>query len=207
MQWLVTKSREWAVCLDLALIRSLQFGPMFFAATMWNHGPSMAEAMQARGIKRPVFSGSELRDLIAYVKSVSLGRGDQPMQVLPGRVEDGERLFAARGCVDCHGFRGMRRAGGAGPGGKRIYSNLFDFAAAMWNKGPIMMREMQRRAVTVPPLQANELAAISSAICTRWITSPDREIRAAAKKSLEAKGCLDCHSIARQRRTVSARFR
>ena len=54
----------------------VQFGPIFFAATMWNHGPAMAEAMQARGVKRPQFSGSELRDLIAYVKSVSRGRGD-----------------------------------------------------------------------------------------------------------------------------------
>jgi len=173
----------------------VEFGPIFFAATMWNHGPSMADAMQARGIKRPQFSGNELRDLIAYVKSVSRGRGDQPMQVLPGRVEDGERLFAARGCVDCHGVRG-----GGGPvapalAGKRLYSNLFEFAAAMWNKGPIMRREMQRRTVTVPPLQADELAAIVGFLYSvDYFAGPGDPRR--GEEVIRNKGCLDCHSIA-----------
>ena len=172
-----------------------QFGPIFFAATMWNHGPSMAEAMQARGIKRPSFTGSELRDLIGYIKSVSLGRGDQPMQVLPGRVEDGERLFASRGCVDCHGIKGLGGAVAPALAGKRLYSNLFDFAAAMWNKGPIMMREMQRRAVTVPPLQANELADIVGYLYSvDYFAGPGDPRR--GEEVVKAKGCLDCHSIA-----------
>ena len=172
----------------------VQFGPIFFAATMWNHGPSMAEAMQARGIKRPVFSANELRDLIAYVRFVSHSRGDQPVQILPGRVEDGERLFALRGCVDCHGIRG-----GGGPvapalAGKRLYSSLYDFAAAMWNKGPIMAREMQRRAVTVPPLQANELADIVGYLYSvEYFAAPGDPRRGEA--IVKAKGCLDCHSI------------
>ena len=172
----------------------VQFGPIFFAATMWNHGPSMAEAMQARGIKRPVFTGSELRDLIGYVKSVSLGRGDQPMQVLPGRVEDGERLFAARGCVDCHGIAGMGGPVAPALAGKRIYSSLFDFAAAMWNKGPIMMREMQRRAITVPPLQANELADIVGFLYSvDYFAAPGDPRK--GEQVINTKGCLNCHSV------------
>jgi mono/diheme cytochrome c family protein len=172
----------------------VQFGPIFFAATMWNHGPAMAEAMQARGIKRPHFSGSELRDLIAYVKSVSRRRGDEPTQVLPGRVEDGERLFASRGCVDCHGVNG-----GGGPvapalAGKKIYPSLFEFAAAMWNKGPVMMREMRRRAVTVPPLQADELAAIVGYLYSvDYFAAPGDPHR--GEQLVKAKGCLECHSI------------
>jgi mono/diheme cytochrome c family protein len=172
----------------------VQFGPIFFAATMWNHGPSMAEAMQARGIKRPLFSGSELRDLIAYVKFVSRGRGDQPTQVLPGRAEDGERLFALRGCVDCHGIRGSGGPVAPALSGKRIYSSLFDFAAAMWNKGPIMRREMQRRAVTVPPLLANELADIVGYLYSvDYFAAPGDPRR--GEEIVRAKGCLDCHSI------------
>ncbi len=172
----------------------VQFGPIFFAATMWNHGPSMAEAMQARGIKRPLFSSSELRDLIAYVKLVSSARGDQPIQILPGRAEDGERLFASRGCVDCHGIRG-----GGGPvapalSGKRIYSSLFDFAAAMWNKAPVMTREMQRRAITVPPLHADELAAIVGYLYSvEYFAGPGDPRR--GEEIVRAKGCLGCHSI------------
>jgi cytochrome c2 len=172
----------------------VQFGPIFFAATMWNHGPSMAEAMQARGVKRPNFSGSELRDLIAYVKFVSRGRGDQPMQVLPGRVEDGERLFASRGCVDCHGVRGAGGSVAPALAGKKIYPSLFEFAAAMWNKGPVMAREMRRRAVTIPPLQADELAAIVGYLYSvDYFAGPGDPHR--GEEVVKAKGCLRCHSI------------
>jgi mono/diheme cytochrome c family protein len=153
----------------------------------------MAEAMQARGIKRPQFSGNELRDLSAYVKFVSDGRGDQPMQVLPGRVEDGERLFNSRGCVDCHGIRGT--AGPVAPAlsGKRIYPSLFEFAAAMWNKGPIMRREMQRRAITVPPLQANELADIVGYLYSLDYFAGTGD-SAKGEQLINTKGCLNCHS-------------
>ena len=49
-----------------------QYGsPIFLATAMWNHGPQMSEAMQARGIARPTFKDAELRDLIAYVNSAS----------------------------------------------------------------------------------------------------------------------------------------
>jgi mono/diheme cytochrome c family protein len=172
----------------------VQFGPIFFAATMWNHGPSMAEAMRARGVKRPLFSGSELRDLIAYVKSVSRARGDQPIQALPGRVEDGERLFASRGCVDCHGVKGVGGPVAPALAGKRIYPSLFEFAAAMWNKGPVMAREMRRRAVTIPPLQADELAAIVGYLYSvDYFAGPGDPHR--GEEVVKAKGCLDCHSI------------
>jgi mono/diheme cytochrome c family protein len=172
----------------------VQFGPIFFAATMWNHGPSMAEAMQARGIKRPLFGGSELRNLIAYVKSVSRARGDQPIQALPGRIEDGERLFASRGCVDCHGIRGAGGSVAPALAGKKTYPSLFEFAAAMWNKGPVMAREMRRRAVTIPPLQADELAAIVGYLYSldyfAGAGDPHR-----GEELVKTKGCLDCHSI------------
>jgi mono/diheme cytochrome c family protein len=172
----------------------VQFGPIFFAATMWNHGPAMAEAMQARGIKRPVFSGVELRDLIAYVKSVSQARGDEPTQVLPGRAEDGERLFAARGCVDCHGIKGSGGPVGPPLAGRRIYPSLFEFAAAMWNKEPVMAREMKRRNLPVPPLQANELADIVGYLYSVDYFAGAGEPRQ-GEEVVNAKGCLKCHSI------------
>jgi len=132
--------------------------------------------------------------LIAYVKFVSRGRGDQPMQVLPGRVEDGERLFASRGCVDCHGIRGVGGPVAPALSGKRIYPSLFEFAAAMWNKGPIMRREMQRRAVSVPPLQANELADIVGYLYSvDYFAGPGDPRK--GEQVINTKGCLNCHSV------------
>ncbi|HEY7557288.1 MAG TPA: c-type cytochrome [Candidatus Binatia bacterium] len=171
-----------------------QFGAIFFAAAMWNHGPAMAAAMEAKGIKRPVFSGRELRDLTAYVKSVSRARGDEPIQVLPGPTEEGEKLFAARGCVDCHGIRATGGPVGPALAGRKLYPSLFEFAAAMWNKGPAMTREIKRRAVSIPALQANELADIVGYLYSvdyfAGAGDPDR-----GGALIKAKGCLNCHSI------------
>jgi len=116
------------------------------------------------------------------------------MQVLPGRVEDGERLFAARGCVDCHGLKGLGGSVAPALAGKRTYSNLFDFAAAMWNKGPSMMREMRRRSMTVSPLQANELADIVGYLYSvDYFAGPGDPRR--GEEIVKAKGCFNCHSI------------
>ena len=172
----------------------VQFGPIFFAAAMWNHGPAMAEAMQARGIKRPVFSGTELRDFIAYVKSVSRARGDQAIQVLPGRTEEGEKLFTARGCVNCHGVKGVGGPVGPTLAGRKLYSSLFEFAAAMWNKGPAMAREMKRRIVPVPPLQADELADIVAFLYSVQYFVGSGDARR-GEALVTGKGCLGCHSI------------
>src|SRR3989304_4418425 len=68
--------------------------PIFIAATMWNHGPAMAEAMRARKIERPTFRGSELNDLIAFIKSASVGEVEGTFYVVPGRAEEGGRLFS-----------------------------------------------------------------------------------------------------------------
>ena len=172
----------------------VQFGPIFFSAAMWNHGPSMAAAMQARGIKRPVFTGKELRDLIAYVRSVSSARDDAPIQVLPGPAAEGERLFASRGCVDCHGIKGMGGPVGPKLAGRKLYPSLFEFAAAMWNKGPVMAREMKRRVVQVPPLGANELAAIVGYLYSLdYFSGPGDPRR--GEEIVKAKGCLGCHSV------------
>ena len=79
-------------------------------------------------------------------------------------------------------------------GGKWIYPSLFEFAAAMWNKAPVMMREMQRRAVTVPPLGADELAAIVGYLYSvEYFAGPGDPRR--GEEIVRSKGCLDCHSI------------
>ena len=183
-----------------------QFGPIFFAAAMWNHGPAMTEAMQARGIKRPVFSGTELRDFIAYVKSVSRARGDQPIQVLPGRAEEGEKLFAARGCVYCHGVKGIGGPVGPALAGRKLYSSLFEFAAAMWNKGPAMAREMKRRIVPVPPLQADELADIVAYLYSVQYFAGAGDSRR-GETLAKGKGCLGCHAISGKGRNIGPDFK
>src|SRR5262245_20662585 len=67
--------------------------PVLVAARMWNHGPRMAETMQAKGIERPTFKRNELVDIIAYITATAKDTGGDSAQVVPGTPERGEKLF------------------------------------------------------------------------------------------------------------------
>ena len=134
--------------------------PMNVAAAMWNHGPTMAEAMRARGIERPNLSASELRDLVAYLRATAPERAGGPVSILPGRVNEGRALFEKKQCIKCHSIQG--KGGNIGPdlGRRGLYRNLVEFAAALWNKAPAMLRAMKLRKFTVPQLNGEEMADI-----------------------------------------------
>ena len=65
------------------------------AAQMWNHSPTMIDYMKEGDIDYPQFDGNEMADLIAYL--YFLGFEDQP-----GNVDEGELVFADKGCANCH---------------------------------------------------------------------------------------------------------
>lgn len=170
-----------------------QFGsPMYLASAMWNHGPSMAEALKAQGIERPTLSPPELRDLSAYLAPTPGRPGDGPLYVLPGRPELGRSLFVEKGCVQCHKVGGT--GGTVGPdliamGARR---SPVEFAAAIWNKEPAMMKAMAAQDIKVPQLTPGEMAdlvaylysvgyfASGGSIPRGWVVA-------------SSKGCLHCH--------------
>jgi mono/diheme cytochrome c family protein len=81
--------------------------PISVAAAMWNHGPRMAELMVREKIARPTFRPSELGDLIAYINSTSPRATRSQVYALPGRADEGGRLFVQKQCVDCHSVGGV----------------------------------------------------------------------------------------------------
>lgn len=183
-----------------------QYGsPIFVATAMWNHGPAMAEAMRARGIKRPTFKGSELNDLIAYLKSASPESAEEPMHVLPGRAEEGRRLFLERDCRVCHSAG--KKGGRVGPdlAERSLPRSLTEFAAAMWNKTPAMIKAMKARGLSVPQLQAEEMADLVAYLYSvRYFAEPGEPRN--GPKLLTAKGCLSCHSIRGEGAKVAVDF-
>ncbi len=167
--------------------------PIPVAAAMWNHGPAMAREMAARGITRPTFTGRQLRDLIAYLESTAGVPADESTYVLPGRAAVGRSLFTSKGCAGCHGPQG-RGAIGPALAGRGSPGGLIDFAAAMWNKAPAMTREMSARGVTIPDLNASEMADIVAYLyATGYFSgsgSPDR-----GRRLLGEKECSGCHRV------------
>ncbi len=172
-----------------------QYGsPIFVAAAMWNHGPAMAKAMRIKGIERPSFMGSELLDLIAYVKSASPEPAEEPLTILPGQADEGRRLFERKSCIACHSIQG--RGGRVGPELSEVgrHRSLTQFAAAMWNKGPTMMRLMKEKGISIPQLRAGELADIVAYLYSvRYFPEPGDPRK--GRELMTDKGCLTCHSI------------
>ena len=163
--------------------------PILLAAIMWNHGPPMAEVMRAGGIERPLFRGTELRDLIAYLKSASVAADPGPLYLLPGDAEQGRRIFTEKRCMDCHG--------GGGPGGslvgRGVRRNLSQFAAALWNKAPVMMPASKRRGIVIPPLRGDEMADLVAYLdSVGYFADPGDATR--GQKLAADPGCVICHS-------------
>ena len=169
------------------------FSAIDIAAAMWNHGPAMAETMAKRGINRPNLSASELRDLTAYLKSVQPKGAPALASVIPGQVDDGRALFGQKQCIKCHNLQGS--GGNVGPDlGKRgLYRDLFEFAAAMWNKAPAMLHQMKLRKVNVPALNGAEMADIVAYLrAFQYFGGPGNAAR--GRQLLADKQCMKCHS-------------
>jgi cytochrome c2 len=168
--------------------------PINVAAAMWNHGPQMAAAMRSLGIDRPVLRASELRDLIAYLKAAAPERPSDPLSVLPGRVNEGRFLFEKKRCINCH--RLQSSGGNVGPDlGKRgLYGDVVEFAAALWNKTPAMLRAMKLRNIAVPALKPEEMADIVAYLRSlQYFGEPGNAAR--GRRLLAEKNCLECHSL------------
>ncbi len=172
--------------------------PIYVAAAMWNHGPQMAEAMAARGIQRPAFTGAELRDLIAFLAPGTGGSPEGPIYVLPGRADNGRRLFAEKRCAECHSVSGEGGRIGPDLGERAVRRSPIDFAAEMWNKAPRMLAEMRPRGITAPQLRPEEMADLIGYLqSVRYFASPGNVQRGFAVAT--SKGCLACHGVGGER--------
>jgi len=170
--------------------------PLFVAAALWNHGPQMMEAMKAKGIERPAFIGPELHDLLAYLVPASAGPREGPLYVLPGRAEEGRRLFTDKRCIGCHNVAG--EGGRVGPDlvGRGVRRSLLEFSAAMWNKAPAMVAAMKARGIAVPQLRAEEMADIVAYLyAVRYFAAPGNASN--GQTLAKDKGCLRCHGASR----------
>ena len=165
-----------------------QFGsPIVVAAALWNHGPSMMDTMRSLGIQRPSFTGQDLLDLISFLESRARAPREGPFYVLPGSSAGGRKLFADKGCAQCHGeppdFAGRGTA-----------EDLVDFAAQMWNEAPVMVAGMRRRGMTAPTVEPDEMADLVAYLYSaQYFATSGEPTRGRAL--VRSQGCLACHSL------------
>jgi mono/diheme cytochrome c family protein len=182
--------------------------PIAIAAAMWNHAPRMAMVMKARGIPRPTFEGSQLLDLITYLKAASPRPKRAELYVLPGSATNGRLLFADKRCVVCHAIvkRGDDEAPDLVEG--QAQRSLTQFATAMWNKAPAMLRAMEAKQISPPSLRPEEMADIVAYLYP-CATSASRAARAKARSSPSTRAASTVTAFmarpARRRVTSTAR--
>ena len=171
--------------------------PIFVATALWNHGPTMAEAMRVAQVTRPTFTAAELRDLSAYFMSVTPPSEQGPFYVLPGRPAVGRQLFVEKHCVACHSITGEGGQVGPDLGAQERPWTLFEFAAVLWNKAPAMREVMQARGITVPQLRPEEMVDLVAYLASVGYFAVSGNPRQ-GQELLTHKGCLGCHALSGQ---------
>lgn len=109
-------------------------------------------------------------------------------------VQNGSRVFRAKGCAECHAIHGYGGHVGPDLGTTKGGRSFFEFAAAMWNHLPRMAEEMEARRVarpTLSPWEAGDLVAFLF-----WLGYFDEPGDSARGSELfTEKRCIRCHQV------------
>jgi mono/diheme cytochrome c family protein len=160
--------------------------PILWAQMMWNHGPQMEAEMKTKGIPLVEFKGSEMVDLIAYIRTLS--SKVEKVYLSPGDPQTGERLFARKGCVQCHPHGGNLDLTKK----KDFPRTLAQLAGMMWNHSHKMWRGMKEKGIDLPSLSPQEMSDMTAYLfSTHYFDEPGNPER--GKNVFIKKQCHTCH--------------
>jgi len=165
--------------------------PVSWLQAMWNQAPLMHERMAKQNIKWPEFQGTDVADLIAYIRA----RAPAPkarIYLSPGDAESGKRLFQAKGCARCHG---IRSGGGSAPdlGMHGLPRTLGQFAGLMWNHAPMMWASMRQHGLPRPEFSNKEMADLITYLFAERYFEASGSVEH-GRRIFAEKGCASCHS-------------
>ncbi|PIV19819.1 MAG: hypothetical protein COZ69_00550 [Deltaproteobacteria bacterium CG_4_8_14_3_um_filter_45_9] len=169
--------------------------PVFLTQSIWNHGPVMIAHMVKLGMKWPVFEGTEMMDLLDYIKVNAKGAKETAF-ITPGNPKEGKQVFAAKGCIKCHAVRGEggKEAEDLGKRAKTFYKSLTQITSIMWNKGPAVLGKMSQTQIGIPKFTPKEMAdLIAYLYFLHFIDEPGNPVN--GKKIFSESGCSKCHGV------------
>lgn len=165
--------------------------PVSWVQAMWNHAPAMQSRMSARGVKWPQFEGSDVADLIAYIRMASPG-ASKPSYLRPADPQAGRRIFSDKGCAACHAIGSGGRSPAPDLRSRELPRTLGQFAAAMWNHAPAMRASMQAQNIPRPQFTNKEMADLISYLFAERYFEPSGNV-AHGRRLFDDKGCAVCH--------------
>ena len=169
--------------------------PVFLTQSIWNHGPVMIAHMVKLGMKWPVFEGTEMMDLLEYIKLNTKGAKETAF-ITPGNPKEGKQVFASKGCIKCHAVRGEggKEAEDLGKRAKTFYKSLTQITSIMWNKGPAVLGKMSQTQIGIPKFTPKEMAdLIAYLYFLHFIDEPGNPVN--GKKIFSESGCSKCHGV------------
>jgi mono/diheme cytochrome c family protein len=126
-----------------------------FAAVLWNHAPAMYAHVREARLAAPTLQGEEITDVLRFLASL---RYFEPT----GSPFLGERVFAERGCANCHGpaAEGTRNAPKLRAGADAF--TMVSFATALWSHGPAMNTRAEKLGIPWPSLEPGDVGELIS---------------------------------------------
>ncbi len=118
------------------------------SVAMWNHAPQMRRLARESKTEFPTLRENEMSQIIAYLFAKRYFEEQ-------GSPRTGRRLFTAKHCAACHD-----QAGSGAPSLKDQQGRFSapQMASALWQHGPRMLSEMEKRGLRWPVLTGRELA-------------------------------------------------
>jgi cytochrome c2 len=168
-------------------------GPIMLAEGMWNHGPAMQARQAAQGVPIPTFQGREMADIQAYIRRASTLRHREVVLLEAPSPAAGERLFAGKGCVRCHGPNG--RGTRFGPDLRTATQRLrvSEIAGVLWNHSFQMSAAMRVRGFEFPRFQGTQMADVIAFLYYLRFNETGGDA-GAGRQVFAAKGCTGCHA-------------
>ena len=166
--------------------------PIAWTQAMWNHAPAMEAELHKLGAAWPEFQGSEMNDLLAYVRETS-GTPRHEYELLPADPDRGWQLFQSKSCIVCHAVRG--EGGHVGPELAPRYDHpmtIVQLGGSMWNHSPEMWREMQARKIPRPTFTGRQMADLIAFFQSVGYFEPGGSPRV-GEILFARRGCSNCH--------------
>ena len=115
--------------------------------------------------------------------------------LLPDNPLQGSRLFAEKGCLECHSVQSTGGRIGPDLGRGRMNRPLLEIAGVMWNHSPRMEHAFRERHIARPKFDAKEMATLLAFLYSLG-SFEDPGDAAAGARLFRDKQCSRCHQVA-----------
>jgi mono/diheme cytochrome c family protein len=162
-------------------------------ASVWSHWSRMNAVLEREHETRATLTAQDFRDIIAYLYYLNYNTE-------PGNADNGEKIFSAKGCIQCHALEPLQAKDMPG---RAIYemqqfSGPVTLAVAVWNHGTNMFERMKQKNMHWPEFQGKEVADLVAFIRSRNRPVPDSAMTVPGEPArgqilFNTKACGGCH--------------